>query len=416
MSKHVVIVGGGVIGLCSAFFLHKNGCQVTVIDKSDLTSGTSHLNAGYICPSHFTPLASPGIIRQGLKWMLNSSSPFYIKPRLDASLLRWLWAFKSSCKAELVKKNEPHLRDLCQFSQGLFQELSQHTHLDFHYEKKGLLMLCQTNQALEHELHILRRAQSLGVDAKEITSVDLKQMEPNVSVDAIGGVYFPNDHHATPTSFMSALHHYLISAGVQFFLNENVLDFTIKSNKINSVSTTNRQLNADEFLVASGTWSATLLEKLNIKLLLQPGKGYAFESKRISEISTPTILVEAKTAVTPMLGFTRFAGTMELSGLNNKLNKKRVDAIASAVHRFYPELSFSPDETSKAKFGYRPLSPDGMPYIGRSNAFKNLTIATGHAMIGWTLGPGTGKLVSELILDQKPSVDLTPYNPNRTFR
>lgn len=416
MSKHVVIVGGGVIGLCSAFFLHEAGCQVTVIDKTDMKSGTSNINAGYICPSHFTPLASPGIIQQGLKWMLNSSSPFYIKPRPDASLLKWLWAFKSSCKAELVKKNEPHLRDLCQFSQGLFQELSQHTHLDFHYEKKGLLMLCQTNQALEHELHILRRAQSLGVDAKEITPVDLKQMEPKVAVDAVGGVYFPNDHHATPTSFMSALYHYLKSVGVQFLLNEEVLDFTIKSNKINSVSTTNRQFNADEFVVASGTWSADLLKKLKFNLLLQPGKGYAFESKRISEISTPTILVEAKTAVTPMLGFTRFAGTMELSGLNNKLNKKRVDAIANAVHRFYPELSIHDDEISKAKLGFRPLSPDGLPYIGCSNAFKNLTIATGHAMIGWTLGPGTGKLVSELILDQKPSVDLMPYNPNRTFR
>ena len=150
--------------------------------------------------------------------------------------------------------------------------------------------------------------------------------------------------------------------------------------------------------------------------MFNPNSFFEVLAKRISEISTPTILVEAKTAVTPMLGFTRFAGTMELSGLNNKLNKKRVDAIASAVHRFYPELSLNPDETSKAKFGYRPLSPDGMPYIGRSNAFKNLTIATGHAMIGWTLGPGTGKLVSELILDQKLSVDLTPYNPNRTFR
>ncbi len=314
-----------------------------------------------------------------------------------------------------MKKNEPHLRDLCQFSQGLFQELSQHTSLNFHYEKKGLLMLCQTQKSMAHELEVLKRAKILGIEATEVSPRDLKVMEPKLSINSIGGVYFPNDHHATPAPFIRALHHYLETSGVQFLLSEEVLDFTIKSNKIISVSTTNRQFNADEFLVASGTWSAKLLEKLNIKLLLQPGKGYAFESKRISEISTPTILVEAKTAVTPMLGFTRFAGTMELSGLNNKLNKKRVDAIASAVHRFYPELSLNPDETSKAKFGYRPLSPDGMPYIGRSDFFKNLTIATGHAMIGWTLGPGTGKLVSELILNQKASVDLAPYNPNRTF-
>jgi len=212
------------------------------------------------------------------------------------------------------------------------------------------------------------------------------------------------------------LHQYLESKGVQFLLNESVLDFAVKYGRITSIKTSKQQIKADEFLIACGTWSAQLLKKLNLKLLLQPGKGYAFDSKRISEISTPTILVEAKTAITPMSGFTRFAGTMEISGLNKKLNKKRVDAIANAVHRFYPELSINDDETSKAKFGYRPLSPDGMPYIGRSNAFKNLTIATGHAMIGWTLGPGTGKLVSELILDQKLSVDLTPYNPSRTFR
>lgn len=416
MSKHVVIVGGGVIGLCSAFFLHENGCQVTVIDRSDMKNGTSHLNAGYICPSHFTPLAAPGVIEQGLKWMFNSSSPFYIQPKLDASLLRWLWAFKSSCKAELVKKNEPHLRDLCQFSQRIYQELSQHTHLDFHYEKKGLLMLCQTQKSMAHELEVLKRAKALGVEATEVSPSELKVMEPKLSINSIGGVYFPNDHHATPTLFMRALHQYLESKGVQFLLNESVLDFAVKYGRITSIKTSKQQIKADEFLIACGTWSAQLLKKLNLKLLLQPGKGYAFDSKRISEISTPTILVEAKTAITPMSGFTRFAGTMEISGLNKKLNKKRVDAIANAVHRFYPELSINDDETSKAKFGYRPLSPDGMPYIGRSNAFKNLTIATGHAMIGWTLGPGTGKLVSELILDQKLSVDLTPYNPSRTFR
>jgi len=150
-------------------------------------------------------------------------------------------------------------------------------------------------------------------------------------------------------------------------------------------------------------------------LLLQPGKGYAFESKRISNISIPSILVEAKTAVTPMHEFTRFAGTMEISGFNNKLNDNRIQSIAAAVEQFYPDITITQEEKATAKYGYRPLSPDGMPYIGKPNNFKNLTIATGHAMIGWTLGPGTGKIVSELILNQKPSVDLSPYHPNRKF-
>jgi len=415
MSKHVVIVGGGIVGLCSAFFLCEAGCDVTVIDKSDLKSGTSHFNAGYICPSHFTPLSTPGIIKQGLKWMLNSSSTFYIQPKFNASLLSWLWAFKSSCTTKLVNKNEPYLRDLCQLSQGLFEELSQHSALAFHYEKKGLLMLCQTAQALEHELHTLRRANALGVGAKEILPTDLKTMEPNVAVDAIGGVYFPNDHHSTPSDFMTQMKQYLETKGVQFILNEEVTHFNLKSNQIESVYTSSKNIKADDFVIAAGTWSAKLLKQLKLKLLLQPGKGYAFESKRILNISTPSILVEAKTAVTPMNGYTRFAGTMELSGFDTKLRQNRIQAIGSAVEQFYPEITISKDEMAAANYGYRPLSPDGMPYIGKPKNFQNLTVATGHAMIGWTLGPGTGKLISELILDQKTSVDLSPYHPNRKF-
>jgi D-amino-acid dehydrogenase len=314
-----------------------------------------------------------------------------------------------------MRKNEPHLRDLCQLSQGLFEELSQHSALEFQYDKKGLLMLCQTPKALEHELHVLKRANSLNVEAKEMSPSDIKQLETHVKIDAIGGVYFPNDSHTTPSDFMVQMKHYLEKIGVNFLLNKEVTHFNFKHDNIESLCTSSRNIMADDFVVASGIWSAKLLKQLKLKLLLQPGKGYAFESKRISNISIPSILVEAKTAVTPMHEFTRFAGTMEISGFNNKLNDNRIQSIAAAVEQFYPDITITQEEKATAKYGYRPLSPDGMPYIGKPNNFKNLTIATGHAMIGWTLGPGTGKIVSELILNQKPSVDLSPYHPNRKF-
>jgi D-amino-acid dehydrogenase len=167
--------------------------------------------------------------------------------------------------------------------------------------------------------------------------------------------------------------------------------------------------------MASGSWSADLCKKMGLKLLLQAGKGYSMNTQVSTGITIPTILAEAKIAVTPMDGFTRFAGTMEIAGINQNINRKRVEVIAKAAHHYYPSIQLSAPEIEAATCGLRPLSPDGLPYIGKPHSCENMTIATGHAMLGWTLGPGTGKLVSELILNKKTSLDINPYHPNRRF-
>jgi D-amino-acid dehydrogenase len=214
---------------------------------------------------------------------------------------------------------------------------------------------------------------------------------------------------------MVQLKAYLYRNGVRILTNEEVRDFELEGGRIKTVITNKAQYTADEVVLASGSWSQRLSKKLGLNLAVQAGKGYRINVSRPTGIRLPAILMEAKVAVTPMTGFTRFAGTMELSGINHHIRAERVRAIAMAAESFYARLKISDQELSEAKCGLRPVTPDGLPYIGRPTRHKNLLVATGHAMMGWSLGPATGKLVSELVSGKKPSMKLDGFHPDRKF-
>jgi len=415
MSKNVLIIGGGIIGLSSAYYLQKEGHRVTVVDQSNLDSGASYVNAGYLSPSHLIPLSAPGVMKKGLKWMFNPASPLYIKPRLDPDFLRWSWAFNKSCNQKHVEKAAPVIRDISVLSQDLMTDIKRGDGFTFHYDKKGLFMLCQTEKMLEEEVKIAEYAKELGLVAKEVNQDEIKLMEPNAKINAIGAAYFECDHHSTPHEFMTELKRHLTNAGVKIFSNEKVEDIKIKNGKIDSVKTSKQTFNVDEVVMSAGSWSGILAKKLGIKLLLQAGKGYRINTERPTGITIPAILAEAKAAVTPMNGFTRFAGTMEIAGINHNINKVRVDAIAEAATQYYPDVKLTVEEKNEAACGLRPVTPDGLPYIGRSEKCNNLTIAAGHAMMGWSMSTATGKLVSEIISEQKTSLQLEPFSPDRKF-
>ncbi|MEH6747246.1 MAG: FAD-dependent oxidoreductase [Maribacter arcticus] len=416
MAKNIVIIGGGIVGLCSAYYLSKEGHQITVIDKGDITSGASFVNAGYITPSHIIPLASPGMIAKGIKMMFNSASPFYMKPRLDAEFLKWSWYFhKSSTKAK-VEKAIPVIKEINLISRELFADIRNSGDLgEFQLERKGLLMLYKTQASYLHEKEVADRASYLGLEVSDLNKSELKKIEPNVNIEAEGAIHYECDGHTTPTEIMPKMLNYLKSVGVNICINEEVIDIKTENGVIKEVITDKNNYHPDEVILAAGSWSGELSKKLNLKLSLQGGKGYRINVARNTGISMPAILMEAKMAVTPMNGFTRFAGTMEFSGNNNIVRKERVLAIANGAHSFYPDLKINSAEIESAKTGLRPVSPDGLPYIGKSASIKNLTIATGHAMMGWSLGPATGKLVSELINDKKTSMNLAAFSPERTF-
>jgi len=416
MSKNVVIIGGGIVGLSSAYFLQKEGHQVTVIDKSDITSGASFVNAGYLTPSHIIPMASPGKITQGLKWMFNSASPFYMQPRWDVDFFKWSWYFKKSSTNAKVEKAIPVIKDINLLSRDLFEGIKSSNDLgDFQLERKGLLMIYKTQASYEHEMKVARKASFLGLEVNELNKQQLAEIEPNIKIDAEGAVHYECDGHTTPTEFMPKMLQYLKGAGVEIRTNEEVLDLSLKNNQVHEIKTGKGTISADEFILAAGSWTGILSKKLNIRLPLQPGKGYRINVKRPLGISMPAVLMESSMAVTPMKGFTRFAGTMEFSGINTKIRKERVEAIATGAQKYYPEIEITVEEKAQAKSGMRPVTPDGLPYIGRSSKIKNLTFATGHAMMGWSLGPATGKLVAEIVDGKKTSMDISPFNPQRKF-
>jgi len=415
MSKKVIIIGGGVIGLCSAYYLQKEGHQISVIDQSNMDFGASYVNAGYVSPSHIIPLSAPGVMKKGLKWMFDATSPLYIKPRLDLDFLKWVWAFNKSCNPKHVKKAIPVIKDIAILSQDLYDDINENENFSFHYEKKGLLMLCQTDKMLESEINTAKLARKEGLEVSVKDQAQLKKLEPNAKMNVKGATYYQHDSHTTPHEFMEEMKTYLKTVGVTFYKNEKVKDLEIQDGKINAIITSKQKIIADEFVLAAGSWSGMLSKKLGLKLLLQAGKGYRINTTRETGITIPAIFAEAKAAVTPMKGFTRFAGTMEIAGINHNINKLRVEAIAQSVTTYYPEVKLTESEKNNAACGLRPLSPDGLPYIGKSNKCKNLTIATGHAMMGWSMATATGKLVSELISDKKSSLNLTPFQPDRKF-
>lgn len=413
--KKCVVIGGGIIGLCSAYYLQKEGHEVTILDRSAMDKGASYVNAGYISPSHIIPLAAPGVVKKGLRWMFDPASPFYVKPRLDLDFLRWAWAFNKSCSQAHVRKAIPVIRDISVLSHELFEDIKNEPGFDFHFEKKGLLMLCKSEKMLEDEIKVAQLAEEVQLAAEVLDQKALRVLEPKLGKEVVGGTLYKCDSHTTPQEFMRNMKNHLIKNGVHIRMNQEVLDIECKDDTIKAVTTSEGPVKADEYILASGSWTALLAKKIGISLLLQAGKGYSINVKRDTNILFPAILAEAKVAVTPMNGFSRFSGTMEIGGINAKVNSVRVNAIANAVQHYYEGISINENELNDASSGLRPLSPDGLPYIGRVDKYKNLTVATGHAMMGWTMATGTGKIVSELISEKETSLNLESFLPGRKF-
>ncbi len=413
MSKQVVIVGGGVIGLSSAFYLQKAGYQVTVIEKGDITDGASFGNAGYVSPSHFIPLATPGIVAQGMRWMLSSTSPFYIKPRFNWDLLRWLLAFYKKANAANVAHGAPHLNNILQMSRELTVDMRDQLGNTFRMQEVGCFMLYKNANTEKHELELAEEAAHFKVETKVFSAQEVQAMEPDVEVNVRGGILYPSDCHMHPGDFMATLKKHLEQAGVKLQLNTAVTGFEKNGSTVTAVITDKGKFPCEELVLANGSWLPLTAKLLGVDLLLQAGKGYSITYQNVSRnLRHPSILVDDRVAMTPMGNDLRMGGTMEISGLDSPTLVKRAHAIFKAVKNYYPNL---PVEFAQEKIwsGFRPLSPDGLPYIGRHSKYANLTMAGGHAMLGVSLAAGTGKLVEELVGGKKTSIDVSAFDVER---
>lgn len=415
MARRVVIVGGGVVGLCCAYYCASRGHDVHVVDSGpEHFPGCSYGNAGMIVPSHFIPLASPGMVALGLKWMWNPESPFYIKPRLNAELLHWSTRFWTSATAAHVERSAPLLRDLHLRSRTLFEQLHSERHLEFGLQQRGLLMLCRTQHMLDEEAAAAEKAQKLGIPAEVLDSRECRRRDPGITMDVAGSIYYPKDCHLTPERLLSELKRELRSRGVEFSWNNPIHTWRCHGSKIVAAASTQGAFEGDFFVLAAGAWSPAIGRDLGLRLPMQAGKGYSLTLTSPPQLpQICSILTEARIAVTPMGSSLRIGGTMEISGMDSTIDPRRVQGIIKAVPSYYPELTSEHFVGVKPWAGLRPCSPDGLPYLGIGRRFHNLAVAAGHAMMGLSLGPVTGEIVADLVSGERPRFDLSQLAPDR---
>jgi D-amino-acid dehydrogenase len=412
--KNIAIIGGGIIGLSTAYYLTRSGHKVTIFDKGNLNDNCSVGNAGMIVPSHIIPLAAPGMISKGVRWMFNKKSPFYVRPRLDKGLIRWGLKFYAHANHAHVMRSIPLLKEISTLSKILYQDLKSERHFDFGFEERGLLMLFKSTETEKEELEAARLANKYGVEARVLSLPEVQRLEPNVTVNARGGIYFPGDAHINPQMLVRGLTYYLQGKGVVIVPNTAIDDFVVQADTICGVKVNNEDYQFDEFILATGAWSGNLCSRLGIDLPMQSGKGYSFMIDGVvKNVRIPTLLLEGRVAVTPFGTSLRFGGTMEIGDTNRSIDMKRVQGIVETIPMYYPEMTVKMPSEKTVWSGLRPCSPDGLPYIGRPAKWRNLIIATGHSMMGMSLGPATGKLIDELVNECVTSMDISSFKPDR---
>ncbi len=426
------IIGGGIAGLSSAWFLAADGWEVTVLEKGDLSDNCSFGNMGYLSPSHFVPLAQPGIVSQGFWWMFDVKSPFYVRPSLHPDLLRWGWKFMRAGTQSHVDRSARPLTELLLLSKQLTADWQHSGQMSFEYTEHGCIMYYQTAHTEREELENARVATDLGLKTEIIDREQAQRIEPDMRPDVRGGVWFKDDAHLHPNSLMRQLPLLLEQRGVRIIRQAEVTGFSKENKTIRSVRYRDAQgehqiTDSDVVVLAAGSWSPQIAKMAGEYLPLMPGKGYSMtiDTDR-QRLRIPCILLEAKVALTPWRTQLRIGSTMEIGPINDRILFPRVQGILEAAPKFLPGLVEDPafrqladlealkrHLREKVWFGFRPVSADGLPYIGFAKKTDNLLMATGHAMLGLSLGAGTGKLIAEMAGGKPLSVGVEAFDPRR---
>ncbi len=412
-SDRVVILGGGVIGMCSAYYALRRGFAVTLVEREAAGADNCSMgNAGMIVPSHFIPLAAPGMLAKGLRWTLNPESPFYVRPRPSLALLRWAWLFFRHANERHVAACGELLRDLSLESRRLFAELAEDE--DFGLQQRGLLMLCKTQKGLDEEAEVAAQAHAIGLQAEVLDAAATSSLDPGVTMDVAGAVYFPQDCHLDPARFMASLRRRVLAAGGTIESNVTIDAIETRDGQVTALRGAGRRFEGARFVIAGGSWTPDLVRMLDFKLPLQAGKGYSLTLPSPPQLPRLcSIFTEAKVAITPMGDSLRFGGTMEIGGLDLSVNQARVRGIINSVNAYFPRFSPRDFDGVPAWAGLRPVSPDGLPYLGPVPGLANLLVSTGHAMMGLSLGPVSGRLAADLLAGDPPFRPIDAISPAR---
>ena len=415
LQPHVVVVGGGVIGVCCSYYLARRGARVTVLERAEVGSGASFGNAGAIAPGH-APITKPGRVKQAVRNMLHPTSPLYIVPRWDPALMKWLWAFSRHCTKAHVEAGMQALAPLGHESRALFDRLVNEEAIDCHFTAEGYYDVFRTEPAFANAANEAALMWAHGYRPMSIAGEELRERETTLADGVRGGVYYPEAATLNPHDFVLELADRSKRYGAEVRTGADVRDVLTSVHRVTGVRLRDgEELNADAVVLATGAYSLALAAAAGYPLPIQAGKGYhvdrALGSGGTPDLNFTCMLGEYSVFCTPMDGFVRFAGTMEFSGLNHEVRRSRLQQLTRAA-AFYFDGVGDADPLSEW-CGLRPCTPDGLPVMGPTPGCAGLYLATGHAMLGLTLGPVTGKLMAEIVLDGLPSMEIGALRVDR---
>jgi D-amino-acid dehydrogenase len=416
----VLVVGGGVIGACVARALAERGAGVTLLEREPQVcppESAVYANCGLLVPSEVEPLAHPGALGQGLRWMLDGTSPFYVRPRASLELVRWLWLFRGACAPQVAQAHAPLLREMSVTSADLHDALAAQDGETWQYRRNGWLIVYETPAGMDAAAEESAAVMALGVTSEVLSAAEVRERVPHVrSGSVVGGVFTPDDGHMDPAAFTRAVVAEAERLGATVVTGAEAYGFETGGSGmggvVRAVRTTRGVFAAEQVVVAAGAWSPLLVRELGLRLPIEPAKGYSIDVARPDGLpDLPLCVGEAHVVLTPLGDALRLGSTLELAGWDMRLRPKRLANLRRAAARV---LGLSGDGPTRQVWrGPRPLTPDGLPVIGRSPRHANVVLATGHCMLGLSLGPVTGKLVAEICAGDAPSIDISLLRADR---
>jgi D-amino-acid dehydrogenase len=408
----VLILGGGVIGLACALFLLRAGRSVTVLELGAAGAACSHGNCGTITPSHAMPLAMPGMVSQALRWMLKADAPFRVAPRLDFALIEWLLQFARRCTWADFKRVTAAKAPLLRLARHAIEDLIRSERLACEFETTGTLNVYRDATAFENSAWLPQTLRDCGMPVEILDGARCRELEPALNDSIVGGYLNPDDAHLRPDRYAAALAQAVTAKGGKIRESTRVVGFRVDGDRVVSVSTSQGEFSGRDVVFALGAWSPQLARPLDLRIPIQPGKGYSITYTRPNRSPRiPLSLKERAVCVTAWNSGYRLGSTMEFAGYDESLNRTRLDALKRGAAEYLREPEGP--QVVEEWYGWRPMTYDDLPILGRTGRVQNLVLATGHGMLGVTMSAATGMLIAELVTGKSTSLDLAPFSPTR---
>ena len=409
----VIVIGGGIIGLATSHYLRRAGFDVTVVEKGDFAAACSGGNCGYICPSHVLPLTEPGAIRIAIKSMLQPNAPFRVKPRADPALMKWMLQFARRCTHKQMLAAGVHLKAILDSSMDEYRKLMDAESLHCEWQESGLTYVLRSERAMESFAKTdALLTKHFGVAADRIDGHHLPAFDPALRSDLAGAFHYPCDAMLRPDRLSEQWTQRLRTAGVELVSNCEVAEVRHAGDRIDALVTSQGEMSATHYVLAVGAWSGPLAKQIGLRLPIEPGKGYSVTMVRPEPCPVhPMLFPEHKVGVTPFADGYRLGSMMEFAGFDETIPERRITQLKRSAE---PYLRSPHTESETARwYGWRPMTWDSLPIIGPAPNLSNVTVATGHNMLGMSLATGTGKLVAEMLSGDDPHLDVSAFSPSR---